>query len=568
MTIPIGGVQQNDIAITPNGTKAYVNNNFTSLVDFDANIAALDTATNTFETIPSMGSIEPTPFSIAITPDGTKAYVIFSSRNNARVIDIETDAISAPIPTGNSPTSITVTPDGKKVYIANGNSNNVTVIDTATNMPLSTISVGAVPRAIAINPKGTRAYVANTGSNSVSVIDIATDLVITTVLVGLSPDSIAITPDGNEIYVVNFGSNNVSVINSFSNLVIATIPTQGIQPFYIIITPDGKKAYVTNRLSSSVAIIDTLNHTSNIIITGGIPTALAITPDGKKVYVTLDGANSVAVIDAVNDILLPSVANIQAQDPRSIAITPDQAPLAKFCVDVAPVGCPSRFDAMDSTSPVGTITKYFWDFGDGNTLESSSPVVQHTYLNAGDYLVTLVVTNSAGTSTFQILNPSTNITFFIGTSSVTFTNNGGPSAETTQIVTIGRLPVIKKITPSSQAVCAERRVRISGNFFTGATAVLFGSQPAISFRVISDQLIVAIAPPACPDTVDIRVITSIGTSRITPEDQFTYLPRLSPKHLKACRKRTMHRCYSNIRNILTWKPPSCICKRYLSRLPR
>ena len=65
-----------------------------------------------------------------------------------------------------------------------------------------------------------------------------------------------------------------------------------------------------------------------------------------------------------------------------------------------------------------------WNFGDGNTLETSSPVVTHTYLFSGIYTVTLTVTNSAGTST--------TLTF----TGQTVSNNGGPSAQTSQTVQI------------------------------------------------------------------------------------------------------------------------------------
>jgi len=65
-------------------------------------------------------------------------------------------------------------------------------------------------------------------------------------------------------------------------------------------------------------------------------------------------------------------------------------------------GCfplPVQFSDL-STSQTGSITNYSWDFGDGDTSSLPSPL--HTYISAGNFSVTLKVTNSYGcTKTFS-----------------------------------------------------------------------------------------------------------------------------------------------------------------------
>src|SRR6201999_3967046 len=59
-----------DVAITPDGTRAYVTNLF-------GGISVIDTATNRVIPVPGGNAIEAglTPMGIAITPDGKRAYV-------------------------------------------------------------------------------------------------------------------------------------------------------------------------------------------------------------------------------------------------------------------------------------------------------------------------------------------------------------------------------------------------------------------------------------------------------------------------------------------------------------
>jgi len=53
-----------------------------------------------------------------------------------------------------------------------------------------------------------------------------------------------------------------------------------------------------------------------------------------------------------------------------------------------------KFDANKSNDPDGQIVSYQWDFGDGSSLQGM--VVTHTYTNAGDYEITLTVTDNDG----------------------------------------------------------------------------------------------------------------------------------------------------------------------------
>lgn len=58
------------------------------------------------------------------------------------------------------------------------------------------------------------------------------------------------------------------------------------------------------------------------------------------------------------------------------------------------VGAAVTFDASDSGDNVG-IVGYFWDFGDNSTLNMTTPIATHIYLETGNYTVTLTVRDAA-----------------------------------------------------------------------------------------------------------------------------------------------------------------------------
>lgn len=59
------------------------------------------------------------------------------------------------------------------------------------------------------------------------------------------------------------------------------------------------------------------------------------------------------------------------------------------------------FSSQGSYDPDGYIVSYYWDFGDGDTSEEPNPI--HTYKEAGNYTVTLTVTDDDGVTSSPVL---------------------------------------------------------------------------------------------------------------------------------------------------------------------
>jgi RHS repeat-associated protein len=91
----------------------------------------------------------------------------------------------------------------------------------------------------------------------------------------------------------------------------------------------------------------------------------------------------------------------------------------------------------------------------------------------------------------------------------------------TEAAKTARPPVVRELIPSSGPLTGGITVKIKGQWFGSATAVMFGGAPATDVKVSSTKLITA-KVPAGQGTVDVRVTTPIGTSPVVSSDRFTY----------------------------------------------
>jgi YVTN family beta-propeller protein len=278
--------------VTPDGTRAYAVS--------ASGVSVIDTATNTVIGAPiQVGTFIPLLIGIAITPNGSSVYVANNGSGTVSVIATASNTVVDTIPVGTNPSGIAITPDGTHAYVvdsnvgaANGAASNVFVIDIATNTVVHTIPVGSYPVGIAITPDGTHAYVANAGSGSISVIDIATNSVVSTIpVLGVSgPVAATITPDGTHVYVLNIAaqppdqSQSVSVIATASNTVVGSPIPVGPRPpntglMGLAVTPDGTGVYVANGGINTLSVISTLSNTVTSSVTvGNNPVAIAFPP--------------------------------------------------------------------------------------------------------------------------------------------------------------------------------------------------------------------------------------------------------------------------------------------------
>ncbi|MGO9582527.1 MAG: YncE family protein [Acidimicrobiales bacterium] len=282
------------------------------------------------------------PDAIAITPDGTRAYVTNYNSDSVTPINLRTGTVlpSITLSANAGPAGIAIAPDGKTAYVADAGAggtlgNTITPIDLKSDQPLPPITVGPGPEAIAITPDGARAYVADTGAfvqgqpgsigSTVTPVDLSTHKALPPVPVGNAPIAVAITPDGSTALVANANSGSISPIDVASDTAGSPISVQG-GPNSIAISPtEPTRAWIADGTSDSsttgnVTLIDLTTDTAGSPIeVGKDPQSVAISPDGTTAWVVC--YDSQTLVPLSTKTLRPGAAIRLAGGPYAIALT-------------------------------------------------------------------------------------------------------------------------------------------------------------------------------------------------------------------------------------------------------
>ena len=256
--------------------------------------------------VPSSGQ------SIAVLPNGTRAYMTSPGANAVVPILIATAAAETPIAVGQYPFGVAPAPNSTKVYISNFLSNTISVIgtdpaDAGFHTVLSTIPTGLNPSGLVVHPDGRTLYVCNYGSETVSFIDIdptsATyNMAKADINVGSTSKAVGVSPDGTTLIVGT--ENSVLLLNTADGSAKADINV-GSSSKGVGVSPDGAFAVVLLDNGDLVLIdirpgVPLDERAKAEVNVGSSSKGVGVSPDGGSVYITqADGRVDIYAIVAL-----------------------------------------------------------------------------------------------------------------------------------------------------------------------------------------------------------------------------------------------------------------------------
>jgi streptogramin lyase len=206
---------------------------------------------------------------LAFTADGDTAYICSLDEGMIYGLDTSTNTIVSLIYVGGQPNFIAITPDGSKAYVSDGTSTAITSIDLEKEI-IAKVDVGSPSQCVAIAPDGLTAYVVRDGSPNgfVTSINIASDIVENDFPVTEHDSMMAIAPDGHKAYLIN-DTSTIDVMNLSNGTLEAPstlqIPIQGADSIDIASDDNGSFAFVSG--SGTLLSIDLNTNTVSTLMT-------------------------------------------------------------------------------------------------------------------------------------------------------------------------------------------------------------------------------------------------------------------------------------------------------------
>jgi YVTN family beta-propeller protein len=447
-TIPVGD-SPSALAVTPDGKRLYV-------MTAGGVVEVVDTALHTIADSIFVGRSG----DIAMTPDGARAYVaaglvyVIDTATNEVVKSFPAEAASISNVT-NTASAVAISPDGKQAYVgvvtyyflfefsAGG---SLVLVDTASETVAGTIDLFSLPGSIALTPDGSRAYVgiqakwANTGygaaffpGRQIVVIDTIAKSIAAAIDLGADGSNwtqqntaagIGVTPARSAVYVAVPRIGVVAVASVNTNSVTTSIPVTG--PRDLAIVPDSTAALVPY-------VIDAVDDNATVSTAGGVAVANVLANDSLGgIHVTTAHVTPTQQTSTSDGVALdPAAGAVSVAAGTAVGI---HTLVYRICEIAAPSNCddatvtvsvrlPFVIDAVDdsaSTLPgrnalASVLTN---DTLDGTpatparvTLSEVSSTSSGITLNAGNGSVFVAVGTAIGTHTLtyqicEIASPS------------------------------------------------------------------------------------------------------------------------------------------------------------------
>jgi YVTN family beta-propeller protein len=257
-------------------------------------------------TLVKVGRLEPPPsyakaegfVESAVVPALREIWISQMHNSTIHAFDLDTLEYKASFPSGGSyPKVIAVSPDGSRAYVSNWVSEDLSVIDTATRAVLSRVKVGGTPRGLAVSSDGAFLYVARFTGGSVLRLRLS-DMELETLWAadGGAKRHLVLDEARSRLYATDMARDSLFALELPSGKLVKEVRL-GPNPNTCALSPDGRTIYACTRGTNGAQGYEKEGPDSGELIAvdaeslevvarqwgGDQPTGLAVSPDGARV---------------------------------------------------------------------------------------------------------------------------------------------------------------------------------------------------------------------------------------------------------------------------------------------
>lgn len=328
------------MAISPNGRTLYVT---TAVVDpedenlvLSSQITKISTTTN--RVTGSVRNVGLVPYAIAVSPNGSKIYVISEIESEGDyqsgvfVFSSYSGTARQIAGVGTQPESLIVSPDSTKLYVGDWDTGTISVVDTRNYQVIDSFTTAPeTVDELAVNKDGTLLMVLNADTHAVDVYDTRTGdfellhSVPTNATTELNFPEAALSPDGMELYFSSDGALQI----------ISLVPPNTRPERAGEVVDDPNSAGV---VTGEVGVVDADDDLLTYTVTGAPGKGkVVVNDDGTFTYTPTAAARHAASADDADPALLTDRFTVTVDDGRRGIVTEE------ITVDVLPANADPTF---------------------------------------------------------------------------------------------------------------------------------------------------------------------------------------------------------------------------------
>src|SRR5437870_5527292 len=183
--------------------------------------------------------------SIAVAANPNVVLVQNKAGNSISFVNTASMKSEQTVAVGRTPHEMAVSPDGSKAYVANTGENTVSVVDLTTRKELKKLMSDdfSTPHVVAFTPDGRYVFVTSEGRKKIVVIDGTKDEIARAVETDQErTHMVVVSSDSRWAYFTNVTSATVSVFDVTAMKIVANIPAgKGVEG--LALSPDGKQLW-------------------------------------------------------------------------------------------------------------------------------------------------------------------------------------------------------------------------------------------------------------------------------------------------------------------------------------
>ncbi len=190
----------------------------------------------------------------AVSPDGRFAVATHPSGDGISIVDLNTLALTAFVPTGSMPNYAAFGSDPSVVYVSNAGNGTISEVDLGRGIVRRNIVAGTGPEHIVVDADKAVLYAADADAGNVLELSLTDGSVLRSFVIGGELHGMDLSDDRTTLFAAGRGEDKIAAVTLSTGYVV--FAPLSPEPYHLTNVPGTGRFYVSSRAEPKVWIVD------------------------------------------------------------------------------------------------------------------------------------------------------------------------------------------------------------------------------------------------------------------------------------------------------------------------